>query len=144
VLSGVSKALRETSFSWEGSKAAGPMRMRQSLQPRDRCSRKGEWPSRSCHGEGNRLHLEDRSGGGRSRGNGESTWRQPDTEQERPSPAVHVGRSDGYKPTAKSHRVGRESEGLIVPSIPVETRAEGRGPALVTLACGGKCEGMVA
>ena len=23
-------------------------------------------------------------------------WRQPDTEQERPYPAVHVGRSDAY------------------------------------------------
>ncbi len=28
-------------------------------------------------------------------------WRQPGTEQERPYPAVHVGRSDAYKPTAK-------------------------------------------
>ena len=28
-------------------------------------------------------------------------WRQPDTEQERPYRAVHVGRSDAYKPMAK-------------------------------------------
>ncbi len=28
-------------------------------------------------------------------------WRQPDTELERPYPAVHVGRSDAYKPMAK-------------------------------------------
>ena len=144
MLSGVSRALREAYVSWEGSQAAGPMRMRKSLQPREIETRNGEWPSRSFHGEGNRLHWEDRSGGGRSRGMGESTWRQPDMEQERPSPTVFVGRSDGYKPTAKSHRVGRESEGFIVPWRPMEMWAEGRGPALVTLARGGKCEGMVA
>jgi hypothetical protein len=48
-----------------------------------------------------------------------------------------------YKPSAKWAGAGRESEGPIVPAK-AETRTppEGRGPALVMLASGGKCEGM--
>ena len=71
------------------------------------------------------------------------TWRQFGTEQERPSPTADVRRGGGYKPRVKSRRVGRESEGLIVPGRPGETLEEGRGPALVALAYGGKGEGMV-
>lgn len=53
------------------------------------------------------------------------------------------GKGASYKPKVKWKRVGRESEGLIVPWTPVtRTPVEGRGPALVALACGGKCEGM--
>ena len=47
-----------------------------------------------------------------------------------------------YKWNAKWQRAGRESEGSIVLLTPGESREEGRGPALVVLACGGKGEGM--
>ncbi len=40
-------------------------------------------------------------GAGRPRGTEESMRRQPDTEQERPYLAVHVGRIDAYKRNAK-------------------------------------------
>jgi hypothetical protein len=48
-----------------------------------------------------------------------------------------------YKPVVKGDRAERESEGPIVP-MRAETRtpSEGRGPALVVPATGGKCEGM--
>lgn len=49
----------------------------------------------------------------------------------------------GYKPTAKCHRAGRESEGLVVPWMAsTRTTPEGRGPALVALWDRGKGEGM--
>jgi hypothetical protein len=53
------------------------------------------------------------------------------------------GEGGGYKPMAKCHRAGRESEGLVVPWMaPTKTSPEGRGPALVTLTNWGKGEGM--
>jgi hypothetical protein len=53
------------------------------------------------------------------------------------------GEGGGYKPTAKCHRAGRESEGFVVPKMVVtKTPPEGRGPALVVLAQRGKGEGM--
>jgi hypothetical protein len=45
---------------------------------------------------------------------------QPDTEQERPVLAATSGEGGPYKPMAKGDRAGRESEGFIVPSTPVE------------------------
>jgi hypothetical protein len=53
------------------------------------------------------------------------------------------GKGLGYKPSAKCPGAGRESEGLIVLKRPGETWDEGRSPALVARARGGKCEGMV-
>ena len=41
-------------------------------------------------------------------------------ELERPVPAAHVGRGGLDKPTVKRGRVGRESEGFVVPTTPVE------------------------
>ncbi len=53
------------------------------------------------------------------------------------------GEGGAYKPRAKGHRAGRESEGLMVPmTVTTITPPEGRGPALVAPAVGGKCEGM--
>jgi hypothetical protein len=53
------------------------------------------------------------------------------------------GDGGGYKPKAKCHRAGRESEGLVVPRmVATITPPEGRGPALVILADWGKGEGM--
>jgi len=53
------------------------------------------------------------------------------------------GEGGGYKPMAKCHRAGRESEGLVVPRmVPTITTPEERSPALIALANRGKCEGM--
>ncbi len=57
------------------------------------------------------------------------------------------GEGAAYKWNAKWQRARRPNprghgEGLIVPLTPGESRDEGRGPALVALACGGKGEGM--
>lgn len=55
------------------------------------------------------------------------------------------GEGGSYKPMAKGGRAERESEGLIVPmKAGTRTPPEGRGPALVASACGGKREGMPA
>jgi hypothetical protein len=56
-----------------------------------------------------------------------SMWNRRD-----PSRRPTLGAGDPYKPTAKGERVGRESEGSIVPPTPAtKTPAEGRDPALV-------------
>jgi hypothetical protein len=55
------------------------------------------------------------------------------------------GEGGAYKPEAKGYRAERESEGFVVPRMTViRTPTEGRDPALVALADGGKYEGMVA
>lgn len=55
------------------------------------------------------------------------------------------GEGGSHKPSAKGGRAGRESEGFVVPSMPVATTpVEGRDPALVARVAGGKCEGMAA
>ena len=49
-----------------------------------------------------------------------------------PSRRPTLGAGDPHKPMAKGDRVGRESEGSIVPPTPVtKTPVEGRDPALV-------------
>jgi hypothetical protein len=53
------------------------------------------------------------------------------------------GKDPGYKPSAKCQGVGRESEGLVVPMRPGKSRWREGALLLVTLARGGKCEGMV-
>jgi hypothetical protein len=54
-----------------------------------------------------------------------------------------LGKDLPYKPSAKGAGAGRESEGPVVPrTAATTTLPEGRGPALVVLARGGKCEGM--
>jgi len=130
------RATRETSASeWSvkspqrvvwlvgGEQVRRPSIMR-TLQPREiRIRKETGWPSRSCHGEGNRLHfatgtVQDARG----------VWRRAcgqmfDAEQERPVPAAigegqapaASGEGGPYKPTAKAERVGWESEGSIVP-----------------------------
>jgi hypothetical protein len=114
-----------------GEQVCGPQCESVNLvKPRERNFRKVERPSRSCHGEGNRLHLRlDRRGAGRSRGIEGDTQSQPEAEQERPSPAAHVGRSVGDKPSAKRRRAGRESEGLVVPmTVSGHNATRGKGP----------------
>jgi hypothetical protein len=66
----------------------------------------------------------------------EGTWRQFDAEQERPYPPGLSGEGSPYKPKVKWGCGGRESEGPIVLLRLGETREEGRGPAVITLAAG--------
>jgi hypothetical protein len=91
--------------------------IKRTLQPRDIGIRKETgWPSRSCHGEGNRLHqamvgaVQDARGVWR-RACGHSSMRN----RRDPFPAARSGEGGPYKPMAKTDRAGRESEGFIVP-----------------------------
>jgi hypothetical protein len=126
-----------------GEQRCGP-NASEPLQPREIEARKGGMAEPIMSRRRQQTALRYRSGAGRPRGTEGGTWRESGREQERPSPTADVRRSGGYKPKVKSRRVGRESEGPIVPRRPVETREEGRGPALVVLVSGGKGEGMVA
>jgi hypothetical protein len=158
----MTKALRGPYGPSEGSKAAGPMREREPLQPREIDARKGEvaepimsrrrqqtapagaaWDrvaacgKRSVADETGRA--QDTSGVGRG-ARGDSPTRNRRGPPRRPT----SGEGDAYKPSAKGRRAGRESEGLVVPArAGTTTPPEGRGPALVVLADRGKCEGMV-
>ena len=113
------------------------------MQPREIDNRKVEWPSRSCRGEGNRLRVEvgcaQDAPGVRKRARSEGLMRNRRGPTRRPT----SGEGGGYKPKAKCHRAGRESEGLVVPRMAATiTLPEGRGPALVVSAVEGKGEGM--
>jgi hypothetical protein len=129
----------------EREQSCGP-NVSEPLQPREIGTRKVGWPSRSFRGEGNRLRAmmtgdpQDTPGvrvGARSEGlvrNRRDPSRRPAS-----------GEGGGYKPTAKCHRAGRESEGLVVPWMaPTTTALEGRGSALVVSEEEGKGEGMPA
>ena len=90
-------------------------------------------PSRSCHGEGNRLHL--RTGGMQDTHGVWRRARQHSLMRNRRDPSWRPTSGEGgsYKPMAKGNRAGRESEGFIVLLTPVERPDEGRDPALVVL-----------
>jgi hypothetical protein len=88
---------------------------------------RGSWPSRSCHGEGNRLHrqagvVQDASGVWK-RARRESLMRNWGGPPRRPT----LGEGGAYKPSAKSRRVERESEGPIV-AMKAAKAAGARGP----------------
>jgi len=102
--------------------------VKRTLQPRDIDTRKVGWPSRSCHGEGNRLHrgpeeVQDARGVWR-RACGDSSMRN----RRGPSRLPTLGGGGSYKPSAKGNRAGRESEGFIVPRMPVDKAGGGKGP----------------
>jgi len=140
-LSGVSKALGGPYGLHGGEQSCGPNES-EPLQPREigaerRRSRAGhvavkatDWAPRAGCVQGppgvGKAARSDSLGRNR-RG---PTWRPPS------------GKDPGYKPSAKCRGARRASEGFIVPSSPGESREEGRGPTLVTLARGGKYEGM--
>lgn len=127
----------------EREQSCGP-NVSEPLQPREIGTRKVEWPSRSCRGEGKRLRAavsgepQDTPGvreGARSEGLVRN--------RRDPPRRLTSGEGGGYKPMAKCHRAGRESEGLVVPRMAsTKTTSEGRGPALVMFADRGKGEGM--
>jgi len=102
--------------------------IKRTLQPREiRIRKETGWPSRSFHGEGNRLHLQvgwvqDARGVWR-RACGDSSMRN----RRDPFPAAKSGEGVPYKPTAKAERAGRESEGFIVPTKPAKAGG-GKGP----------------
>jgi hypothetical protein len=135
----------------EGSKATGPMRKRESLQPRDINNRKGgaaepimsrrrqqtaprrtAWiPVTAC---GDRVEVVEAGDGRRTlpgyegRARGDSPARNRRGPPRRPT----SGEGGAHKPTAKGCRAGRESEELIVPlRVGTKTPPEGRGSALV-------------
>jgi hypothetical protein len=97
------------------------------LQPREIGNRKVEWPSPSFRGEGNRLRLEtggaqDTPGVGK-RARRDSLMRNRRDPPRRPT----LGGGGTYKPSAKSCRVERESEGPIVAGKAVKA-AGAKGP----------------
>jgi hypothetical protein len=125
-----------------GERSCGPS-MKRTLQPRDIGPRKGG-VGRAGHVAAKATDCVGRSGEtqatpgvGRRARNDSSTRNRRDPRRRLTSSA-----GDAYKRNAKWRRAGRESEGRVVPSMPGESRAEGRGPAVVVLAGGGKGEGM--
>src|SRR5439155_25752124 len=95
--------------------------IKRTLQPREIGIRKETGrPSRSCHGEGYRLHLslgavQDARGVERTACGDSSIRNRRD-----PSRLLTFSEGDPYKPMAKADRDGRESEGFIVPMKPVK------------------------
>ena len=125
-----------------GEQSCGP-NDREPLQPREigaerRRGRAGHFTAKATDWACRTGGAQDPSGVGKA-ARSDSLVRNRRGPTWRPS----TGKDPGYKPSAKCPGARRESEGLIVPWKPGETRTEGRGPALVTLVCGGKCEGMV-
>jgi hypothetical protein len=116
-----------------GEQACGPS-MKRTLQPREMRARKGRVAEpvmsrrrqQTAPGTG---AVQDTLGVGRTARRHSPMWNRRG-----PTRWPTSGRSDPYKPTAKWDQTGRESEGPIVPLTPGESPAEGRGPALVTLA----------
>ncbi len=99
----------------------------ESSQPREIRTRKVEWPSPSCRGEGNRLRLSTGGAqdapGVRKRARREGLVRNWGDPPRRPP----SGEGGGYKPRVKSRRVERESEGPIV-AMKVVKATGAKGP----------------
>ena len=125
-----------------GEQSCGPS-LKRTLQPRDIGPRKGG-VGRADHVAAKATDCIRRSGGMQDTpGVGRRARSDSSTRNRRgPRWLPTLGEGVAYKWNAKWQRARRESEGLIVPVRPGESREEGRGPALVALACGGKGEGM--
>jgi hypothetical protein len=123
-------------------RSCGPS-MKRTLQPREMSPRKGG-AAEPIMSRRRQQTASARTGGTQD---APGVWRRARsdslTRNRRDPPRQPTSGEDAlHKPTAKGARGGRESEGLVVPSMRVERRAEGRGPALVVLPLGGKGEGM--
>jgi hypothetical protein len=134
------RAWRETDTSeWSVKSPQGAVRlhggeqvrrpsMKRTLQPREISPRKGE-VGRAAHVTAKATDciwigtMQDASGVER-RACGHSSVRNRRDPSRRPT----SGAGDLYKPMAKGDRVGRESEGFIVPMTPVEKAGRGKGP----------------
>jgi hypothetical protein len=126
-----------------GEQVRGPS-MKRTLQPRDIEARKGRM-AESLMPRRRQQTVPARAGGVQDiLGVGRRARSDSPTRNRRdPTRPPTSGKDPTYKPSAKGKGVGRESEGLIVPvKTATITPYEGRGPALVTLVRGGKCEGM--
>jgi hypothetical protein len=125
-----------------GEQSCGP-RMKRTLQPRDISPRKGG-EGRAGHFAAKATDCAGRSGEAQDPPGVWRRARSDSSSRNRRGPTRRLTSSagDAYKRNAKWRRAGRESEGRVVPSMRGESRAEGRGPALVALAREGKGEGM--
>ena len=125
-----------------GEQSCGPS-LKRTLQPREIGPRKGgvgragHFTAKATDCIRRSGRVQDAPGVGR-RARSDSLTRN----RRGPHWLPTLGAGAAYKRDAKWQRAGRESEGLIVPLRPGESREAGRGPALVVLACGGKGEGM--
>ena len=125
-----------------GEQSCGPSEKR-TLQPRDIGPRKGG-AGRADHFTVKATDCIRRSGGMQD---APGVWRRARSDSSTrnrrgPRWLPTSGEGGTYKRNAKWCRASRESEGFIVLPTPGESRDEGRGPALVALAHGGKGEGM--
>ena len=123
-------------------RSCGPS-MKRTLQPREMSPRKGGaaepiMPRRRQQTAPGRTGGVQDAPGVRRRARSDSPTRNRRDPPRRPT----SGEGAVHKPSAKGPRVGRESEGLVVPLRSGESRTEGRSPALVALSRGSKDEGM--
>ena len=125
-----------------GEQNCGPS-LKRTLQPRDIGPRKGG-VGRADHVTAKATDCIRRSGGMQDTpGVGRRARSDSSTGNRRgPRWRPTLGEGGPYKRNVKWGRARRESEGSIVLPTPGESRDEGRGPALVALARGGKGEGM--
>ncbi len=142
-LSGVSKALSGPHGLVGGEQSCGP-NDREPLQPREigaerRRGRADHVPAKATDWASGTGGAQDSPGVGKAARSDSLGWNRRD-----PTWPPTSGKDPGYKPSAKCPGARRESEGLIVLLKPGESREEGRGPTLVKLVRGGKCEGMAA
>jgi hypothetical protein len=132
VLSGVTKASREEGASRRPVTEVNPRRCLDRFST-ERAGR----PSRTCHGEGNRLRSpravdqpRGRAPAGLLRGTGDGTCAQPTAEQERPS--LVALEWDNRRDKAEPKRAGakRESEEAVVPAKRGRRTSWREGPLL--------------
>jgi hypothetical protein len=131
-----------TVWSPGGEQSYGPS-VRRTLQPRDRCPRKGG-VGRAGHVAAKATDCTRRSGGMqdapgvRRRARSDSStrnWRDPHR-------LPTSGEGAAYKRNVKWQRAGRESEGFVVPSIAGESWTEGRDPTLAASEIAEGCRSM--
>ena len=125
-----------------GKQSCGPS-LKRTLQPREISPRKGG-VAEPVMSRRRQQTASSRSG---AMQDAPGVWRRARSDSSTrnrrgPPPRPPSGKDPTYKPSAKWKGAERESEGRVVPSMLGESREEGRGPALVALARGGKDEGM--
>ena len=141
-LSGVSKAHGGPYGPFGGEPSCGP-NDREPLQPREIGAERRR--SRAGHFAAKAMDWAFRTGCVQGPPGVWKAARSDSLEWNRRGPGRQPtsGKAPPYKSRTKWSGAERDSEGFIVPSMPGESREEGRCPTLVTLARGGKCEGMV-
>lgn len=125
-----------------GEQACGPS-IKRTLQPREMSPRKGG-VGRAGHFAAKATDCVRSTGGTQDTPGVWRRARRHSSTRNRRDPRwlPTSGEGAAYKRNAKGRRASRESEGPVVLPTPGESRAEGRGPALIVLVYGGKGEGM--